>query len=195
MQSIEKWMPFYFHLPQRRNMIYSTKAMSSQLWNGLLKNSFEVAAKKRSHQLTLLSVLLTAVIVKWHCVFATSNWECPSERFLSVIYKVSESSPGPACIPVLVTLWDCMARLANQTLGFRLMYYWPGPVGRKKSSKSVTLIWCVGFTALLNAFLLGALATLPGQWWWLQTLHFFKNIWFLPWYDDFFLLPLWLINM
>lgn len=62
-QSIGKWMPFYFNLPQRRNMIYNTKAMSLQLWNRLLKNSFEAITKKRSHQLTLFSALLMVAIV------------------------------------------------------------------------------------------------------------------------------------
>lgn len=63
LQSIGKWMPFYFNLPQRHKMIYNTKAMSLHLCKELFKNSFEGATQKRSCQLTVFSALVMVVIV------------------------------------------------------------------------------------------------------------------------------------
>lgn len=135
-QSPGKWMPFYFTLPRRHNMMCNTKAMSLQLFNELLKNSFEIAAKKRSHQLTLFIALLILVIVSCHFFLSlsVSQIETVSERASSLIFclEISEFLPGWPHIPALVILWDHIARLANQTGGFRLMYYWPGP-GEKSS--------------------------------------------------------------
>lgn len=62
-QSVGKWIPFYFNLPQRRSLNCNTKAMSLQPWKELLKDPFEVATEERSCHLTLFSVLLKAVIV------------------------------------------------------------------------------------------------------------------------------------
>lgn len=138
--------------------------MSSQLWNEVLKNSFEVAAKKRSHQLTLGSVLLTAVIVKSHCVFAPSNWECPSEHLQSLW----DAAPS-WCFGIMWQGWLIK-------LGFRLMPYWPGPEVIKECHADWMLrLYCT----------LSASATLPGHWPWLKALHFFKNIWSLPGKDHF----------
>lgn len=96
-QSIGKWMPFYFNLPQRRNMIYNRGAMSLQLWKWAFEEQLWSSNLEKVTSVNTIQYFVNGC----NCIVMFFFWECPSEKKLHLSSTTKSLSLYPcSCNPL-----------------------------------------------------------------------------------------------